>query len=181
MPSSGVESSFDACGGEIRGKWRYTQVCLTSDGPNPFEGACDKADISATEEWEGTAKFDVETVTFKYDTRERVYFASLPNKCLSEVLTCALVEDIWQPTPSWTPSCLEGAEGCDCIVTVARSDLKEIFEYKQDGDTLEIKKADIEIEYCVQGHYLTIKQTEKQGETAEDVEIYARLVRVEDE
>ncbi len=171
---SGLKKSFVACGGEIEGSWEYVTTCIGSSIPFPFEGSCDAADIRGVLTRLGNLEVDAGNIKVELLSETMSIDAVYPDACLSEVVNCEKIQQLYEEIPVTNVTCKEQSQSCVCDADIVKENISDQYVYTKDGNKLVVELQDMEIEYCVKGDTLTIKQTEKAG-TENEVIMHAVL------
>ncbi|MBN2574989.1 MAG: hypothetical protein JXP73_10540 [Deltaproteobacteria bacterium] len=162
---------FDACGGDLTGKWTLDGVCSETDiseemfDLSEFPPECSNMvqsismKVSGTVEYaNGTETSDVTmSVTVKgiYTAACMTAIAETPITATQEM--CEMIAAGFDPTEGMSMSCSLSGGGCACTMSMSEH-AQETDTYTVSGGTL-IYSSGENVQYCVSGDTLTVRDT----------------------
>lgn len=165
---------FTACGGNLLGEWRLSNVCLSDALKMDLEASanvCNEGSAALTQtKATGTVTFDADSVVYQADL-SLDFTAEFPLSCASSAANCADVQQRYAMRDGLTDAaCKEVGSSCSCSYRLAHELVKQN-GYRVSGFTLSETDASdgsmTEDEYCVTGTTLRIK-------SPDGIDVYVR-------
>ena len=145
-----ILASFAPCGGDLIGTWVTTDICAGGPlAPDPFNGTCPDAVITAEITRTAEVSFDGTTFTSSAATSKVTTKASFPTTCLGNGKTCAQAQADIVKSPDTTGTCVDTAGTCNCDTVQMKQSAAKAMPYTL-GDKLFVHEGK-STEYCVSG------------------------------
>ncbi len=160
-----LDCSFVACGGDIVGDWSISGGCVDDGGNNGLNELCATATIDVDFDTTGTVSFGADGKFSSNVASSGSLALNLPKECLPAL--GGSCEDFSSALDS---PCTTAADGsCACIIPADDNTAGDMGTYSVSGTSLTMTStssiAPDELEYCVEGNNLHVKQT-KDGTTS---------------
>ncbi|MBP9113697.1 MAG: hypothetical protein KBF88_12870 [Polyangiaceae bacterium] len=141
-----INTSFKACGGDVKGKWNVKQICyFTSTSPIP---TCSDARVTVTaSEPQGTIDFDGANAVFVGVQGTLKSDLVLPTSCTLG-LGCSVIENEIKKTDP-NGKCTEASEKCNCSLVSKLGPANETKTYALTEKTIAFG-TDPAADYCVE-------------------------------
>ena len=171
--------SDDACGGDELGTWILMDACTDSGLLAELQSACEGATSQDYSDASGTLTLDGETFSRSlYLVHSVVLQIPQGSACLDEeVVDCAQVgSELGAIDSSVTASCSSDyANGCICqFVGVTESSASGAYTVNRNNGRLTLNEGEGVYDYCVQGDFMTTRQTSASGSEEDIVQLYTR-------
>ena len=162
------QMQFSHCGGEVLGTWKFTDLCMDADPTKEITDSCPTATVNMTTQMGGQITFNDDNTGVRVTNFIMLVDLFLPTECLQGA-NCTMLAGLF------SGECAEVEGGCDCTITQGGLETDNL-EWKQENGKLLTKDEGEDewddMEYCVKGSGVTVKNIEKDEETGEETFMY---------
>ncbi len=183
---SALVSGFQACGGDVKGTWKYEGQCADVEisGFEQLETlkqVCPGFDMGFASDLEGDVIIDETTMKNNITSQTMVARIFIPSSCMVGA-SCSKMETALKEQfagQSDTQADCSSSGDCLCYLSVKMGGMQDSQEYTIEGAEMVIAgpppDGDIRLPYCITGNSIVVVRSDEDEETGMSGDFYMRL------